>query len=67
MTTGEARCRCGATHGHAAFNRLPRVHTLGPEELRGIVVRWPEGRVVEVRACDACGSAISRLVDQSAS
>jgi hypothetical protein len=57
----DARCRCGG--------RLAPVRSLDPEELRGIVVRWPAGVVVDVRACDACGTeraCLRRCADRAA-
>lgn len=62
-----ARCRCGARHGADAFARLPPVRRLDADELRDIVVRWPAGLVVDVRACDACGAEIARLGRREAS
>ena len=54
-------CPCGAHHDGDAFRALPFVSRLDESALASIVVRWPAGAVVEVRACDGCGRAIARL------
>jgi hypothetical protein len=53
---------CSEGHSAAAWRDLPRICTLGQAELVPFVIGWPEGRVVEVRACSACGRAIARSV-----
>lgn len=55
------RCRCGATYRADTFERLALVETLDASALGGIVLRWPSGQVVSVRACSACGAGLARL------
>jgi len=65
-TSRASSCRCGAVHSASSFQRLARVRVIGPGELAGVVVRWPDGIVVDVRACDRCGASVARLADPSA-
>ena len=57
--------RCGAC-GHVLSERAWRsqapAHTLSVRDLRDVVVAWPEGAVIEVRACPQCGRGIARMV-----
>ena len=56
------RCgRCGAAYEAPAFEDLAPVHTYLDEELSAQFVRWPEGTVVDVRACARCQTPIARL------
>jgi hypothetical protein len=59
------RCPCGAKHDEAAFRTLQSVRVIDGEALRAIVSRWPEGTIVDVRRCNACGRALARLVRSS--
>jgi hypothetical protein len=55
------RCPCGARHDDDAFRALPIVDVLDEAALGALVLRWPTGTIVDVRACDACGRPIARL------
>jgi hypothetical protein len=55
-------CVCGARHSESRFAELGAVRVLDAEALEGVVVRWPEGVVIDVRSCDRCGGTIARLV-----
>lgn len=56
------RCgRCGVRYGAETFVGLRAVRVLGPEEVAPHVVRWPDGVVVDVRACARCDAPIARL------
>lgn len=59
--TANVRCRCGASHSVETFERLPLVETLDARALGGIVLRWPSGQEIRVRACSACGAGLARL------
>lgn len=59
--TWRCRCRCGASYDARAFVGLPSRHVLDEAELAPIVVRWPAGVVVDVRACTTCGHGLARL------
>jgi hypothetical protein len=37
------------------------VQVLDAEALEGVVLRWPQGVVIDVRLCDSCGGTIARL------
>lgn len=54
-------CRCGAHYETGAFERLAVVRVLDVEEIAPLVVRWPDGVVVDVRACSACSAPLARL------
>ena len=54
-------CRCGASYAAAAFEKLAAVRILAPADLAPLVVRWPVGVVVHVRACARCANPIARL------
>ena len=56
-----AVCRCGARYAAGAFAELPAVRILAPADLAPLVVRWPVGVVVHVRACARCANPIARL------
>lgn len=56
-----SRCKCGARYDDEAFAALVTVDVVEGAALAAIVVHWPEGVVVDVRACRSCGSALSRL------
>ena len=51
---------CGQTYRVDAWRGLPRIRTLSGAEVHRHVVAWPEGRVVEVRACRMCGQSMAR-------
>lgn len=57
-------CRCGARYEPGAFERLDVVRVLDVDELAPIVVRWPNGVTVDVRACAACKTPLARLVQR---
>jgi hypothetical protein len=55
------RCaRCGYACPADAWRRLPKERTLTGADLTGCVSGWPADAVVEVRACEGCGSAMAR-------
>ncbi len=56
-----SRCKCGLRYDAEAFSSLAAVDVVEGEALAAIVVHWPAGVVVEVRACRSCGRALSRL------
>ncbi len=56
-----ASCACGARPSETGFAQLGAVRVLDAEALEGVVVRWPQGVVVDVRLCDRCGGTIARL------
>ncbi len=64
---GAFSCRCGARYARAAFSKLAPVTVLGTAEIAPLVVRWPDGVVVDVRACAGCAAPIARLSRASAS
>jgi hypothetical protein len=43
-----------------AWRAMPALRTLTASEVGGYVSHWPDGVVVEVRPCSACGHAIAR-------
>jgi hypothetical protein len=55
------RCSaCGHLH-EGAFASLELIATLGCRELTpSLLAEWPSDRVIEVRACTACGEGIAR-------
>lgn len=56
------RCgRCGADYEAARFADLVPVRTFAGAELTEHVVHWPDGVVVDVRACARCQTPIARL------
>jgi hypothetical protein len=59
--TRAAPCRCGASYDAFAFGQLDVVRVLGAEEIAPLVVRWPHGVAVDVRACASCTAPIARL------
>jgi hypothetical protein len=60
-------CACGARPNETGFARLGAVRVLDAEALEGVVVRWPQGVVIDVRLCDKCGGTIARLVGRTKS
>ncbi|AKV03005.1 hypothetical protein AKJ09_09668 [Labilithrix luteola] len=57
--------RCGTRYDGHAFGSLAPVERLDRDALAAIVVRWPEGTTVEVRACAKCARPIARLTRQA--
>jgi hypothetical protein len=56
------RCvSCHQSYSAEDWRALGEVKTLGREEISRHVVTWPEGYVVEVRACVRCGRALPWL------
>jgi hypothetical protein len=61
MREGSLRCAvCGQEYLGEAWRGLPRICTLSGDDVHRHVVAWPEGRVVEVRACQTCGQSMAR-------
>ena len=60
-------CRCGVRYAPAAFAQLAAVTVLGTAEIAPLVVRWPDGVIVDVRTCARCATPIARLSRASAS
>jgi hypothetical protein len=56
-----ASCACGVRHADSRFAELGSVRVLDAEALEGVVLRWPQGVVIDVRLCDRCGGTIARL------
>jgi hypothetical protein len=64
MREESLRCAvCGQSYRADAWRRLPRIRTLSGTDVHPYVVAWPEGRVVEVRACRTCGQSMARTAD----
>lgn len=64
MREQSLRCAiCGQSYRVDAWRRLPQIRTLSGTDVHPYVVAWPEGRVVEVRACRTCGQSMARSVD----
>jgi hypothetical protein len=64
MQKGVLRCgACSQEYKGDAWRGLPWICTLGCADVRRFVVDWPEGRVVEVRACRMCGQSMARTAD----
>jgi hypothetical protein len=63
-TAASRRCRCGrcgADYEPGRFADLAPVQTFAGNDLADHVVHWPDGVVVDVRACARCKSPIARL------
>jgi hypothetical protein len=55
------RCgRCRHEHTPESWAKLEIIGRLSADGVRSVVTAWPDGVVVEVRRCDACGGAIAR-------
>jgi hypothetical protein len=54
--------RCGHVCGLSAWRARHVERRITSEDLAGQVSAWPDGVVVEVRACGGCGGAIARIV-----
>jgi hypothetical protein len=52
---------CRAVRDEDEWLALPRLARVAGDDLAYLVRRWPDGVVVDVRAC-TCGAAIARLV-----
>jgi len=61
MNGASFSCRCGVRYAPEAFVKLEPVAVLGTAEIAPLVVRWPEGVVVDVRTCAKCAAPIARL------
>jgi len=62
----QCRCgRCGADYSLPDFTNLAPIQSFGSEELAAHVVSWPEGIIVDVRACARCKTPIARLLRQA--
>jgi hypothetical protein len=57
---------CGVEYPADAWRDLTRVCTLLRADVDKHVVAWPEGWVVEVRVCRACGQAMARTTTEPA-
>jgi hypothetical protein len=63
MRNSTVRCaRCGHCCSAEAWRALPKQRTLTRVDLGACVSTWPDGAVVEVRACAGCGTFIARRV-----
>lgn len=60
---GPVCAACGRGYTESSWTALPAVVVLGPTDLEKLVVSWPGGRVVQVRACARCGHRMARLGD----
>jgi hypothetical protein len=54
-------CACSTRHTESRFAELGPVRVLDAEALEGVVLRWPQGVVIDVRLCDRCGGTVARL------
>jgi hypothetical protein len=54
------RCVCGLSYSPRAWSELERLETLAADALGRHILGWPEGAVIEVRACRACGRRMAR-------
>ena len=50
---------CGTTYGEAAWQSLPLSARIEGAEVRRVVSPWPDGLLIEVRRCSACGRTIA--------
>lgn len=64
--SGPSCSACRFSYTNAAWNGLPRVTTLAPEDLERHVLTWPKNRVVHVRSCARCGHSMARVGDADA-
>ena len=53
--------RCGHASRLDSWLARPARRTITPAELAGQVSAWPDGAVIEVRACTGCGGDVARL------
>jgi hypothetical protein len=51
---------CRRAYSRGEWLGLSIVDTLTSREVRPYVLAWKQGRVIEVRACSACGRAMAR-------
>jgi hypothetical protein len=54
--------RCRRAYSRAAWASLPKVCTLTADDVQRHVIDWHEERIIEVRACAACGRSMARMV-----
>ena len=54
--------RCRRTYSWLAWGSLPKVCTLTADDVQKHVIDWRDERVIEVRACAACGRSMARMV-----
>jgi hypothetical protein len=55
-----ASCRtCGTTYGDAEWANLEVVQRISPDEVGRLVLHWPAGLLIEVRACACCSKPIA--------
>ncbi len=50
---------CGVTYSEAAWQLLPLSARLEGAEVRRVLSPWPDGLLIEVRQCSACGRTIA--------
>jgi hypothetical protein len=64
MQDGTLSCvGCGQAYAIDTWRDLARICTLDGDDVHRHVVAWPEGRVVEVRACRTCGQSMARTAN----
>jgi hypothetical protein len=51
---------CGEQFDDAAWVGLAMSERIEANELRRLVLKWPEGLCIEVRYCDRCGTLIAK-------
>jgi hypothetical protein len=57
---GRFRCSgCGARYDDVAWPTLALTERIDVDELRHLVVAWPEGMCIEIRLCAGCGHTIA--------
>jgi hypothetical protein len=54
--------RCRRSYSRLAWGSLPKVCTLTADDVQKHVIDWRDERVIEVRACAACGRSMARMV-----
>ncbi len=60
---GSISCgRCRRIYTLQAWRALTKVRTLSADEVHRHLKDWRDERVIEVRACVACGRAMARMV-----
>ena len=54
--------RCRRAYSRVAWASLPKVCTLTADDVQRHVIDWHDERIIEVRACAACGRSMARMV-----
>jgi hypothetical protein len=54
--------RCRRAYSRVAWGSLQKVCTLTADDVQRHVIDWRDERIIEVRACAACGRSMARMV-----